>query len=684
MDMHRYEHILQPLRQLEEVWGIDLAGTLQSFVSEVAEVTIEMGGKALNFAEAAVLIMSASTIYSKKVDALHELVQETYALLLNKGQKEEGKDGGKRKRKRVVLRQPIKFTEEAARIARGSNLMRQDVAETLRLMISGQGVMGGRAYGKCTMRIAEGDLIPFEDTQSGGFNFRVDICTVSSDGLLLPNVCHELTGTNCDLDHVTPRRQRDGVAPPTTPMVDEKRRKADIDEKGFAKTLAEEMKKSIEEDEEKEEEELERREREAERKAQEEKERKEADEKKAQADEADGEDDEDDDGAVHGDDYDAIMGACNQDRFAVTLPDRPWEQLEIKEKTHAPDPMKAMLHDLLSDKMVVSQSEGLRRIDDSTGKLVWDDSRLGKIGPAVFDDLHEYHKEAKENLKRELHRERKRARLEGTKEDVDAAVAGPPVSAYIIPDADVDDEAHIIEDDNMSTEEDDMPVCLDPPHTASKTSDGAGDGDGEDGLPTCAELYDQAMEGASANDPEMSFYASLARYDDMLFASNLENTERQANLSREETELHHRIQKWQHRVEPLLEQQADRPPYDIYTYAARILDLFGDTKKYSFERIAGVCEGSWELSRYFLAMLQLTNNGNIHLDITPSRDGTRSDGIELHLITRENAFDFDAEEFSNVGLHVNRSENEMPSLPPAIRKAPMKKTGRRVVVQSPL
>lgn len=65
----RFTHLLQPIRDLAENWCIDIARELEDYVAEVAQICVSFDGGAttLNFAEAALLIQGSTCIYSKKV-----------------------------------------------------------------------------------------------------------------------------------------------------------------------------------------------------------------------------------------------------------------------------------------------------------------------------------------------------------------------------------------------------------------------------------------------------------------------------------------------------------------------------------------------------------------------------------------------------------------------------------------
>ncbi|KAJ9456282.1 Condensin-2 complex subunit H2 [Diplonema papillatum] len=635
MDMTKYNHVIHPLKQLEEVWGIDLASTLQMYAAEVMEITVEMGGRALNFAQAALLIMGASSIYSKKVDSLQQLVSDTYDLILNR-KKDETADSKKKRRTRVVLRQAVPFTEESAAIRAGSKLARTDVMDTMRLLLSGSDCLGFRNAARDQIRINEGELVPFENVVDGGYNYRVNICAVTGEGLLLPNVRQELVGASCQYqnEHTTPRRN--AVHLPGTPcstvtsrqiLTNSAQKEQQMeDEKGFGKALAEEMKKAIEEDE---------------RRAREEEDAEtEPEEEQRRNQEADEEEEEQ---PAEEDDYDVLLKGCMQDRFAVTLPDKAWEKMEIAEKSGAGgDPTKNLITDLLSEKLTSNRLGEVRKID-ALGNVLWNCDEMERMAPARYADVEAaYAMQAKERLKKVLGTERKIKQTEigllsqsqqgdsnslcassaqGDFCDMETPVARMPEMERL-PDVDVEmDEGHGEDLDSIQNEPCE-PLFL------------------EDGLPTQPDHFGDA---AACDFPEhLDFNADIARMNELLHASHIQSTEKQANISRMEAALHQRIAAWQDKLAPMLADQNERPAFDIHRYAARILEQFsrkGDS--YTFAKLASLCVGPWEISRYFLAMLQLTNTQNIQLDIKHTFDGTKSDEVKLTLLTRESAFNFD-------------------------------------------
>ncbi|KAI9920563.1 hypothetical protein PsorP6_015527 [Peronosclerospora sorghi] len=94
MSEGRLQHLLQPIRDLSKNWNIDLATELEEYMEKLENLSIAfehndeiVGDKQssglMNFAEAALLIQGTSVIYSRKVEYLHALVYQTLAQLSN-------------------------------------------------------------------------------------------------------------------------------------------------------------------------------------------------------------------------------------------------------------------------------------------------------------------------------------------------------------------------------------------------------------------------------------------------------------------------------------------------------------------------------------------------------------------------------------------------------------------------
>ncbi|XP_022089287.1 condensin-2 complex subunit H2-like isoform X2 [Acanthaster planci] len=82
----RFMHLLQPIRDLTKNWEVDIASQLEDYLTEIEEIRISFdgGSTSMNFAEAALLIQGSACIYSKKVEYLYALVYQTLDLLASK------------------------------------------------------------------------------------------------------------------------------------------------------------------------------------------------------------------------------------------------------------------------------------------------------------------------------------------------------------------------------------------------------------------------------------------------------------------------------------------------------------------------------------------------------------------------------------------------------------------------
>ena len=74
----RFEHLLKPIKELTETWGIDAANELSEYLEELQSLTIAFEGeerREVDFAEAALIIQQSTKLYGKNVDRLSELVE---------------------------------------------------------------------------------------------------------------------------------------------------------------------------------------------------------------------------------------------------------------------------------------------------------------------------------------------------------------------------------------------------------------------------------------------------------------------------------------------------------------------------------------------------------------------------------------------------------------------------------
>lgn len=80
-------HIVQPLRDLESNWAVDLAKSLEDYLLKICSGEISGGEAAnfsINFAEAALLLQGSIQVYSRKVEYLYSLVLQTLEFISQK------------------------------------------------------------------------------------------------------------------------------------------------------------------------------------------------------------------------------------------------------------------------------------------------------------------------------------------------------------------------------------------------------------------------------------------------------------------------------------------------------------------------------------------------------------------------------------------------------------------------
>ncbi|NXM73845.1 CNDH2 protein, partial [Serilophus lunatus] len=82
----RFVHLLQPIRDLTKNWEVDVAAQLGEYLEELDQICISFdnGKTTMNFMEAALLIQGSACIYSRKVEYLYMLVYETLDYISNK------------------------------------------------------------------------------------------------------------------------------------------------------------------------------------------------------------------------------------------------------------------------------------------------------------------------------------------------------------------------------------------------------------------------------------------------------------------------------------------------------------------------------------------------------------------------------------------------------------------------
>jgi hypothetical protein len=113
------------------------------------------------------------------------------------------------------------------------------------------------------------------------------------------------------------------------------------------------------------------------------------------------------------------------------------------------------------------------------------------------------------------------------------------------------------------------------------------------------------------NDHNLSEFVQT--YEDYC-KENLETYLTVTSSSNQEGLLLRRVQEWTNAIEPKLEQESQRKPYDIEEYGDSVLkNITGDAT--TFDDVVG-SESPEEVCRIFLATLQLANWNNITIDTT--------------------------------------------------------------------
>ncbi|NXM06976.1 CNDH2 protein, partial [Tyrannus savana] len=82
----RFLHLLQPIRDLTKNWEVDVAAQLEEYLEELDHIGISFdnGKTTMNFTEAALVIQGSASIYSKKVEYLYMLVCQALDYISNK------------------------------------------------------------------------------------------------------------------------------------------------------------------------------------------------------------------------------------------------------------------------------------------------------------------------------------------------------------------------------------------------------------------------------------------------------------------------------------------------------------------------------------------------------------------------------------------------------------------------
>lgn len=83
---NKFLSLIQPIKDLAANWDIDIAENLNDYLEDLEQLNISLDGgqTQLNFAEAALLIQGSTSVYSKKVEYLYQLVLKSLEFITQK------------------------------------------------------------------------------------------------------------------------------------------------------------------------------------------------------------------------------------------------------------------------------------------------------------------------------------------------------------------------------------------------------------------------------------------------------------------------------------------------------------------------------------------------------------------------------------------------------------------------
>ena len=99
------------------------------------------------------------------------------------------------------------------------------------------------------------------------------------------------------------------------------------------------------------------------------------------------------------------------------------------------------------------------------------------------------------------------------------------------------------------------------------------------------------------------------------------------------TDVEQNVARWHQKMKPKLQEAEKRPSFHIHEYGKRIIKKLENTAEHKIDFDVIVAEQPFpEVSRYFLASLQLANSYKIDI-----RTNAKNNNIELFLLDVENA-----------------------------------------------
>ncbi|CAM9335807.1 unnamed protein product [Discosporangium mesarthrocarpum] len=182
----RFRHLLQPIRDIAQNWDVDIATSLEDYLEDLENITISLDGGVtnVNFAEAALLIQGSTNVYSRKVEHVYQLVLQTIELLTqrahsSKSSKSKGSDD------QPTLLEDAPFLLLDDLIEEGAGIDLDPVKDDLReegVKVGSQGEWrsksstAGKAISRPPMFLMDQDY---------GSSFKMSSCAVDTSGALL-------------------------------------------------------------------------------------------------------------------------------------------------------------------------------------------------------------------------------------------------------------------------------------------------------------------------------------------------------------------------------------------------------------------------------------------------------------------------------------------------------------------
>ncbi|CAM9486123.1 unnamed protein product [Choristocarpus tenellus] len=181
----RFKHLLQPLRDLAQNWDIDIASSLEDYLEDLEGITISLDGGAsnVNFAEAALLIQGSTSVYSRKVEHVYQLVLQTIDFLTQQSHTSNSGKAGKGgddhdpsvEETAFLLLDDVLEEGEGIDLDPTKELRAQAGRGSRRSMDSGRSSTG-KAISRPPMFLMEQDY---------GNSFKMSTCAVDASGALL-------------------------------------------------------------------------------------------------------------------------------------------------------------------------------------------------------------------------------------------------------------------------------------------------------------------------------------------------------------------------------------------------------------------------------------------------------------------------------------------------------------------